>query len=72
MSALPPIADIRQPIEHVCFVPIADLLTSGFVVGVHGQYCGVRAAIAYQRVSLGFIVEDTGDDVIFQRLMNHR
>ena len=25
MSALPPKADIRQPIEHVCFVPIADI-----------------------------------------------
>ena len=24
MSALPPEADIRQRIEHVCFVPIAD------------------------------------------------
>jgi hypothetical protein len=24
-SALPPIADIRQRIEHVCFVPIADI-----------------------------------------------
>jgi len=25
MSALPPKADIRQRIEHVCFVPIADI-----------------------------------------------
>ena len=25
MSALPSIADIRQRIEHVCFVPIADI-----------------------------------------------
>ena len=25
MSALPPEADIRQRIEHVCFVPIADI-----------------------------------------------
>jgi hypothetical protein len=25
MSALPPIADIRQRIEHVCFVPEADI-----------------------------------------------
>jgi hypothetical protein len=25
MSALLPAADIRQRIEHVCFVPIADL-----------------------------------------------
>jgi len=25
MSALPPKADIRQRIEHVCFVPSADL-----------------------------------------------
>jgi hypothetical protein len=25
MSALPPIADIRQRIEHVCFVPLADI-----------------------------------------------
>jgi hypothetical protein len=25
MSALPPKADIRQRIEHVCFVPIAKL-----------------------------------------------
>ena len=25
MSALPPEADIRQRIEHVCFVPIADM-----------------------------------------------
>jgi hypothetical protein len=25
MSALPPKADIRQRIEHVCFVPKADL-----------------------------------------------
>ena len=26
MSALPPEADIRQRIEHVCFVPQADIL----------------------------------------------
>ena len=25
MSALPPEADIRQRIEHVCFVPQADI-----------------------------------------------
>ena len=25
MSALPPRADIRQRIEHVCLVPIADI-----------------------------------------------
>jgi hypothetical protein len=25
MSALPPIADIRECIEHVCFVPEADI-----------------------------------------------
>jgi hypothetical protein len=25
MSVLPPKADIRQRIEHVCFVPIADI-----------------------------------------------
>ena len=25
MSALPPEADIRQRIEHVCFVPLADI-----------------------------------------------
>ena len=25
MSALPPKADIRQRIEHVCFVPEADV-----------------------------------------------
>ena len=28
MSALPPKADIRQRIEHVCFVPIADMCDS--------------------------------------------
>jgi hypothetical protein len=28
MSALPPKADIRQRIEHVCFVPIADIRDS--------------------------------------------
>jgi hypothetical protein len=27
MSALPPKADIRQRIEHVCFVPLADTET---------------------------------------------
>jgi hypothetical protein len=26
MSALPPKADIRQRIEHVCFVPLTDIL----------------------------------------------
>jgi hypothetical protein len=26
---LPPKADIRQRIEHVCFVPIADLAEAG-------------------------------------------
>ena len=26
MSALPPKADIRQRIEHVCFVPVADII----------------------------------------------
>ena len=25
MSALPPKADIRQRIEHVCFVPLAEI-----------------------------------------------
>jgi hypothetical protein len=25
MSALPPIADIQECIEYVCFVPIADI-----------------------------------------------
>jgi hypothetical protein len=25
MSALPPKADIRQRIEHVCFVPLTDI-----------------------------------------------
>jgi hypothetical protein len=25
MSALPPKADIHQRIEHVCFVPLADI-----------------------------------------------
>ena len=28
MSALLPNADIRQRIEHVCFVPLADIATS--------------------------------------------
>jgi hypothetical protein len=27
MSSIPPKADIRQRIEHVCFVPKADILT---------------------------------------------
>ena len=30
MSALPPEADIRQLIEHVCFVPKADIFHPGF------------------------------------------
>jgi len=34
MSALPPTADIRQRIEHVCFVPLADILTSPHQVRV--------------------------------------
>ena len=29
MAALPPKADIRQRIEHVCFVPKADLISVG-------------------------------------------
>jgi hypothetical protein len=29
---LPPKADIRQRIEHVCFVPEADLIPSAFAV----------------------------------------
>ena len=29
MSALPQEADIRQRIEHVCFVPIADTSSAG-------------------------------------------
>jgi len=29
MSALPPKADIRQRIEHVCFVPLADIEIMG-------------------------------------------
>jgi hypothetical protein len=33
MSALPPIADIRQRIEHVCFVPKADINAP---IGMHG------------------------------------
>ena len=32
MSALPPKADIRQRIEHVCFVPIADIRDERFRV----------------------------------------
>ena len=35
MSALPPKADIRQCIEHVCFVPIADISVS-----IHDTLCG--------------------------------
>jgi hypothetical protein len=31
MSALPPKANIRQRIEHVCFVPGTDILAGGFV-----------------------------------------
>ena len=36
MSALPPKADIRQRIEHVCFVPIADArqVTGKYFVGL--------------------------------------
>ena len=33
LSALPPKADIRQRIEHVCFVPNADLVLSVIVLG---------------------------------------
>ena len=42
MSALPPEADIRQRIEHVCFVPIADML--GSELGGHDQVEGVASA----------------------------
>src|SRR4029077_18461835 len=34
MSALPPKADIRQRIEHVCFVPIADIAQQAVVVAL--------------------------------------
>jgi biuret amidohydrolase len=36
MSALPPEADIRQRIEHVCFVPLAD---TAFVFGAKASRC---------------------------------
>jgi hypothetical protein len=35
MCALPPKADIRQRIEHVCFVLIADISVS-----IHDTLCG--------------------------------
>ena len=31
LSALPPEADIRQRIEHVCFVPSADIPSNPFL-----------------------------------------
>ena len=34
MSALPPEADIRQRIEHVCFVPGADMANPPRTVGI--------------------------------------
>ena len=34
MSALPPKADIRQRIEHVCFVPIADITEAAAGAGI--------------------------------------
>jgi hypothetical protein len=37
MSALPPKADIRQRIDHVCFVPIADILGGSFAL--EGHFC---------------------------------
>jgi hypothetical protein len=33
MSALPPEADIRQRIEHVCFVPVTDICVGDLEIG---------------------------------------
>jgi hypothetical protein len=41
MSAFPPEADICQRIEHVCFVPIADIVQSrGFLLAKVAR-CGM-------------------------------
>jgi hypothetical protein len=42
MSALPPKADIREPIEYVCFVPIADITANrrSMPIDRNGRYDG--------------------------------
>ena len=42
MSALPPLADIRQRIEHVCFVPIADIVdpSKACIIALSAIRCG--------------------------------
>jgi hypothetical protein len=41
MSGLLPKADIRQRIEHVCFVPLADICGSREMVELAGQNFGL-------------------------------
>ena len=58
MSALPPKADIRQRIEHVCFVPQADIrrgqsMRAGRAAGMspqsaHGLGGGANDAQSFQ------------------------
>ena len=40
MSALPPEADIRQRLEHVCFVPKADI---GIFGSNDARFCHAKA-----------------------------
>ena len=40
MSALPPKVDIRQRIEHICFVPIADIKRLSFDTQIFRLLCG--------------------------------
>jgi hypothetical protein len=42
MSALPPIADIRQRIEYVCFVPLTDIAALSFWFCPNGIEAGDR------------------------------
>ena len=52
MSALPPKADIRQRIEHVCFVPLADIVCHG-----PGDHDGVNQRPPRCRVSSGNLAQ---------------
>jgi hypothetical protein len=75
MSALPPIADIHHCIEHVCFVPKADIKrVTGKEVGLakvrqSGSRLATRMAQVLLKTNLG---RRHGSDVqLFRELSHH-
>ena len=70
MSALPPKADIRQRIEHVCFVPLVDTI---FVFGAKAwRQALFQQAVRITRPQRGLLWErSVSSTVSFVVAMSH-